>query len=134
VAGEREEDGGGKPVTFDAFGSLRPYRIWDGAVARAVHGERVTMAIIDLEPGADVPEHAHENEQLGFVLEGTLTMIIGSEARELGRGEAYTIPGSTPHRAIAGPQGATVVDVFSPVRADWEGLERLEPRPGAWPT
>ena len=33
--------------TFGSFSSGRPYQIWTGAVARAVHGERLTMALID---------------------------------------------------------------------------------------
>jgi quercetin dioxygenase-like cupin family protein len=112
--------------TFAHFHALRPYAIWEGAVARAVHGEHLTMAVIDLEPNVAVPEHRHVNEQLGFVARGTITMTVGV-------GEAYAIASDLPHAALAGPEGATVVDVFSPPRGDWEGLERLEPSRSAWP-
>ena len=44
-----------------------------------------------------------------------------------------SIPAGVPHRARGGRGGATVVDVFSPPRADWERLERLEPAAGNWP-
>ena len=118
---------------FDHFSELRPYRIWEGAVARAVHGEQVTMAVVDLEPNVAVPEHRHPNEQLGFVAQGSVTMTVGGEARELRRGETYVIASDLPHAAVAGSEGATVVDIFSPPRADWEQLERLEPGAGSWP-
>jgi quercetin dioxygenase-like cupin family protein len=91
------------------------------------------MAVIDLEPNLQVPEHRHENEQLGFVLRGKITMTVGGESRTLEVGETYSIPGNTPHAAATGSEGATVVDVFSPVRSDWERVERLDPGPGLWP-
>jgi quercetin dioxygenase-like cupin family protein len=118
---------------YDHFNALRPYRIWEGATARALHGEQLTMAVVDLEPGVAVPEHRHPNEQLGFVVEGAVTMTVGGDSRELRRGETYVIASNVPHAAVAGPEGATVVDIFNPPRADWEQLERLEPSPGAWP-
>jgi quercetin dioxygenase-like cupin family protein len=119
--------------TFTSFASERPYKIWTGAVARAVHGDRITMAAVDLDPDVEVPEHRHHNEQLGFVLRGRVTMVIAGEARELRPGETYTIPADVPHSARSGPEGATVMDVFAPVRADWEKAERLEPSRGGWP-
>ncbi len=118
---------------YGSFGGVRPYRIWDGAVARAVQGERITMAVIDLDPDILVPEHQHENEQLGFVIRGAITMTVAGEARELRAGETYAIAPNVPHSAATGSEGATVVDVFSPPRADWEGLERLDPSAGRWP-
>ena len=119
--------------TFSAFDRQSPYQVWKGVVARAVRGDRITLALVDLEPGAVVSEHQHENEQLGFVVLGEMKMTIGGTARELEPGDTYVIPGNVPHDAVAGPEGCTVVDVFSPPRADWEKLDRLEPAPGRWP-
>jgi quercetin dioxygenase-like cupin family protein len=118
---------------FDEVSALRPYAIWEGAVARALHGEELTVAVIDLAPNVAVPEHRHVNEQLGFVAEGSITMTVGGESRELHRGGTYVIASDLPHAALAGPEGATVVDVFSPPREDWEARQRLHPSPGAWP-
>src|SRR5580765_6396301 len=117
-------------ATFTSFSSVRPYKIWTGAVARAVSGDRITMAAVDLDPNLEIPEHHHDNEQLGFVLAGRVTMVIAGEAKELGPGDAYTIPSDVPHSARAGAEGATVMDVFAPVRADWEKAERLDPSKG----
>jgi quercetin dioxygenase-like cupin family protein len=112
---------------------MRPYKIWGSAVARAVNGERLTMALIDLDPSTLVPEHHHDNEQLGFVVQGSVTMVIDGDERELGVGETYSIRSNVPHSARTGPEGATVVDIFAPVRADWEKVQRLNPSPGRWP-
>jgi quercetin dioxygenase-like cupin family protein len=119
---------------FGDFNSQRPYRVWPGIVARAVHGERITMALVDLEPNRPVPEHRHENEQVGFVVRGEMEMKVGEEIRRLRVGETYSIPSNTPHAVITtGPQGCVVMDIFAPVRADWERLDRDDPSPGSWP-
>jgi quercetin dioxygenase-like cupin family protein len=119
--------------TFAHINDLSPHRIWDSAVARVVQGDRMTLAVVELEPDASVPEHRHGNEQLGIVLKGSITMTVNGEARTLEVGETYVIAGDVPHAAVVGPEGATVVDVFNPVRADWQGLERLPSSRGAWP-
>jgi quercetin dioxygenase-like cupin family protein len=119
--------------TFAELRAVRPHVLREGVVARALTGERMTLAVIDLVPGATVPEHKHENEQLGFVINGALTMRIGSEKRDLHAGDTYSIPSNVPHEATAGSDGATVVDVFAPQRADWANLPRTGPSPGRWP-
>jgi quercetin dioxygenase-like cupin family protein len=120
-------------ATFDSVDKVRPYKIWDGARARAVRGDRITFAVVDVDAGVAVPEHKHGNEQLGLVLKGEITMTVDGESRTLRVGDTYVIRGDVPHAAVAGPQGATVVDVFNPTRDDWEQLERLTPGAGAWP-
>jgi len=119
--------------TFLELHRIRPHLLREGVHARAVTGERMTLAIVDLEPHSTVPEHKHDNEQLGFVISGTITMHIVSEKRELHAGDTYTIPSNVPHEATAGSEGATVVDAFAPLRSDWAALKRGEPSSGRWP-
>ena len=122
-----------KTQRFVALADLRPYAIWDGVTARVVNGERMTLASVDLGPGVKVPEHHHENEQLGFVIRGTLVFTIDGESRDLGPGDTYAIPSHVPHDVVAGPEGCTVVDVFAPIRGDWEKLPREDAFPPDWP-
>ena len=122
-----------KTQTFRPLAELRPYAIWEGVTARVVNGERMTLAAVDLKPNAIVAEHHHDNEQLGVILQGTMTFTIGGETRHLSAGDTYVIPSHVPHDAVAGPEGATVVDVFAPGRADWEKLPRPDPFPPEWP-
>ena len=119
--------------SFDSLADLRPYAIWDGVTARVVNGDRMTLASVDLGPDVAVPEHHHENEQLGFVLRGSLKFTIAGETRELRPGDTYVIPSHVLHHVVAGPEGCTVVDVFAPIRADWEKLPRPDPFPPDWP-
>ena len=118
---------------FDDLARIAPRQVWDRIVARSVDGERITMAVVELDPGAVASEHAHENEQLGIVLQGSMSFRVGDEKRELAPGETWTIPANTPHEAIAGPEGAVVIDVFAPPRDDWNALEPLPLRASRWP-
>jgi quercetin dioxygenase-like cupin family protein len=119
--------------TFESLRNISPHMLVEGIMARAVEGERLTMAVIELDPNAVSPAHHHENEQLGFVITGSITMRIGNEERELMPGDTYNIPTHVSHDAVAGPDGATVVDVFVPVREDWKKLGRLQPSAPRWP-
>ena len=122
-----------KTKTFASIADLRPYLIRAGMKARLVNGARATLAVIDIEPNGVAEEHHHENEQLGLIVAGALTLRIAGEAQELHPGDTYMVPSDVPHDAKAGPEGATVVDVFIPVRADWEKLPRGEPSSPDWP-
>jgi quercetin dioxygenase-like cupin family protein len=118
---------------FQAVPRLKPTRIWDGVLARVVNGDRLSIGFVDIEPNVEVPEHRHENEQVGFVLRGSVTMVVDGQARELRVGETYTIASHLPHSAKAGADGVSVVDVFAPVRVDWKTKPTVEPFPGRWP-
>jgi len=110
---------------FDDIRGLVPRKVWEGITAQAVHGERLTLEVVELEPGAVAEEHSHEHEQLGLVLRGSLRFRVGSEERELRAGQTWEIPSNTPHRAEAGPDGATVLDLFAPPRSEWRGRDLL---------
>jgi quercetin dioxygenase-like cupin family protein len=115
---------------MSAFRELRevePIRIWDGVVARAVSGSEATLATIELDPNAVVPEHAHVNEQTGILVAGSLTFTIAGESKELRPGAAWVIPAHAPHSVTVGPEGAKLIELFAPARDDWDDRERLEP-------
>jgi len=118
---------------FEDLGDVEPHQLFAGLLARTVHGERLTMAVVEIDPGAELPEHRHENEQLGLVLRGSLSFRIGDEERELGPGGIWRIPSDVPHSARGGGEGAVVLDVFSPTRDDWKALEPTAQREPLWP-
>jgi quercetin dioxygenase-like cupin family protein len=118
---------------FGSVSSLDLQRVWDGVHGRALHGERLTFAVVELDPDSIVPEHNHEQEQLGICLRGSLDFRIGDETRTLGPGETWTIPSNVPHEVHVGPEGAVVIDVFAPTRDDWYSAEVVDARPPRWP-
>jgi quercetin dioxygenase-like cupin family protein len=116
-------------TTFNELAAIAPQRIWEGVTARPVHGDRVTLSLIELEANARVPEHSHENEQVGMVLSGSLRFRIGDETRDLERGATWCIPAHVPHDVTTGPDGAVLAEVFAPPRADWAAAPTEAPRP-----
>lgn len=112
---------------------LQPIAVWDGIRARRVQGDQVTLAVVELDPNAVVPEHTHPSEQNGMVLRGEMRFRVGEEERVLGPGGTWRILGGVPHSATAGPEGAEVIDVFSPIRSDWDAFEALPHSSPRWP-
>jgi quercetin dioxygenase-like cupin family protein len=111
---------------FVRFDTVRPFSLIDGVEGRPLFGEGVMINVIEFDAGATVPAHSHSHEQLGIVLRGMQALVIDGVAHELGPMEGYVLPGNVVHSAYCGPEGATVIDVFAPVREDyreqWEGL------------
>ena len=112
---------------------LEPIAVWEGVRARRVEGEHVTLAIVELDPDAVVPEHTHPAEQNGMVIRGEMRFRVGDEERVLGPGGTWRILGGVPHTAAAGPDGAVVIDVFSPIRSDWDAFPILPQEEPRWP-
>jgi quercetin dioxygenase-like cupin family protein len=120
-------------ATFEDLASIAPQEIWEGVVARPVHGEQVTLALIELAPNSHVPDHRHVNEQVGVLVRGSFRLRIGEDTREIEPGGTWRIPADQPHEVEVGPDGALAVEVWSPPREDWEQVERQPPRPPGWP-
>ena len=88
---------------------------------RLVTGDRMMLAHVYLAKGALVPKHAHENEQLTYILEGHLRFRLGedgSEVVDVRAGEVLHLPSNLPHEAEA-LEDTLDVDVFTPPRQDW---------------
>jgi quercetin dioxygenase-like cupin family protein len=100
---------------LEDLGDLQALKVWNGVIARTVEGERASLAVVELEPSSVVPEHSHENEQLGMVITGSVTFRVGSETRELGPGGTWRIPSNTPHSTRSRPSGPRWTD-YTPAR------------------
>ncbi len=86
---------------------------------KIVAGEREMLAQIYLKRGALVPMHSHESEQMTYILQGALKVVVGGgEEITVREGEVLHIPSGVPHQAEA-LEDTFELDVFSPVREDW---------------
>jgi quercetin dioxygenase-like cupin family protein len=83
-----------------------------------VVGQNIMVARVLLKKGCLVPEHSHPNEQITYVLEGTLKFWIDGKEIVVNAGEVLTIPPDMPHRAEA-VEDTVDLDIFNPPRADW---------------
>jgi quercetin dioxygenase-like cupin family protein len=95
-------------------------KVTDVIHRKVISGERAMVAQIFLEKGALVPMHSHENEQITYLLEGSLRFFLGADREELilRAGEVLHIPSQVPHEAEA-LEDCLDIDVFSPPRQDW---------------
>jgi quercetin dioxygenase-like cupin family protein len=118
---------------FGSLGGTDRIDIWHGVAARGVQGELVSLAVIELDAGAVVAEHRHENEQLGVLAAGSMRFRIGEEERVVQPGDTWVIHANVPHEVEAGPEGAVAIEVFSPRRDDWAQRDRLESAEPRWP-
>ncbi|WP_254824041.1 cupin domain-containing protein [Haloglomus halophilum] len=85
-------------------------------------GEELSIQRFHIEPDAEVPEHDHHHEQTGYVVEGTLTFLVGGDEYAMGTGDSFTIPGGEPHAAVnRGDEPVVGIDTFAPPRPtpDW---------------
>ena len=85
---------------------------------KLVIGEREMLAQIYLKRGALVPMHSHESEQMTYILQGALKVVVGGEQMTVREGEVLHVPPWIPHQAEA-LEDTFELDVFSPVRQDW---------------
>ncbi len=96
-------------------------RVSDLLERRLITGERMMLAHVYLKKGCIVPLHSHENEQLTYLLEGSLRFRIGEAPGDevvLNAGQVLVIPPNVPHMAEA-LEDTLDVDIFSPPRQDW---------------
>jgi|TARA_B100001971_G_scaffold63397_1_gene58356 quercetin dioxygenase-like cupin family protein len=91
-----------------------------GVRARTFWAEKILLVHVELDAGARVPDHSHPHEQCGTVVAGEIVLSIGGETRTLTVGDCYVIPGGVEHWATTGSAPAKVVDVFSPVREEYQ--------------
>jgi len=70
----------------------------NASIARQfITGERVTVARFELKRGGVVPRHAHENEQVSYIVSGALKFVFDDREVVVREGEVLQIPGHVPH-------------------------------------
>jgi unsaturated pyranuronate lyase len=90
-----------------------------GITGYYAHGDKHTFGYVEIKKGSVVPEHHHIHEQITYIIEGQLNMVIDGNPYLLTAGMYHIIPSNTPHSAIANTD-CKVIDTFSPVREDYK--------------
>ena len=111
--------GGGKRATWVRRSELPPFSPAPGIQIQPVIGESLMTCWIAMEPGAIVAEHSHSNEQLGVVVEGSVSITAAGETREMVVGDAYVVPSDLAHHGVAGAEGVVLVETFVPIREEY---------------
>ncbi|MBS1621440.1 MAG: cupin domain-containing protein [Bacteroidetes bacterium] len=96
----------------------KPLEIVPGITGYYAHGEKMTFGYVELLKGASIPAHQHPQEQITYIIEGELDMMIGETNCILTPGMYRVIPSGIPHSAIA-RTFCKLIDAFSPARGDY---------------
>ena len=116
----------GRTVTWYRWEELPREKVSAMLDRRLITGDSMMLAHVYLKKGCIVPKHAHENEQITYILEGALKFRIGEDQQQeivVAAGEVLHIPSNVPHMAEA-LEDTLDVDIFSPPRQDW--LEKTD--------
>ena len=85
---------------------------------KMVAGEREMLVQVYVKRGCLVPMHAHDSEQMTYVLQGSLRFLVGGEEVTVREGEVLHIPSGVAHQSEA-LEDTFELDVFSPLRKGW---------------
>lgn len=97
---------------------VEPFDISNGFHARFIHSATMTLAYVDVDAGAELPEHSHVHEQVLNMLEGTFELRLADKTLQLEPGQVVVIPSNVPHSGKA-IRRCKILDVFHPVREDF---------------
>jgi quercetin dioxygenase-like cupin family protein len=92
----------------------------EGLNARVFPGEQAMISVVNIDAGHKGKLHSHAEEQWGLLLKGSGTRTQDGEEIEVRQGDFWCTPGHVEHTFQAGPDGATVYDVFAPPREEYK--------------
>ena len=95
-------------------------QLGDGLKTSIFFGKQAMVSIVEIEPNAQGKIHSHPQEQWGFLIEGSGIRIQGNEEIQINKGDFWQTPGGVDHGIIGGPEGAKILDVFSPPRDEYK--------------
>ena len=91
----------------------------EGANARFVHSDNITLAEWRFQANVNLPEHSHSNEQITKLISGKFELTIEGEKVLLKAGSSVIIPPNAVHSGKAITE-CHIIDVFTPVREDFK--------------
>ena len=82
-------------------------------VELSVAGREAVTGKAEIPAGLQAGPHTHPGEEIGYVLEGTVTIELDGTKKTLKAGEAFAIPAGKVHNAInTGSSQVTIVSTY----------------------
>ena len=98
------------------------YEIAEGVVFCPVFGKNLSLNFVVFPPHSGFPPHAHPEEQISIVREGTMEITVGDITRMVVPGDVIIFPSDVPHSGRTADVACRLIDTFSPPR---EGLREV---------
>lgn len=106
-----------KAVQLHRWDEIALEKVTEMVSRKAVVGERETLVQVYVKRGCLIPLHAHDSEQMTYVLQGALKFLVDGDEVTVREGEVLLIPSGIAHQAEA-LEDTFELDVFSPIRRD----------------
>lgn len=91
-----------------------------GVRTRIFPGENVMISVVRITANREGEIHHHPQEQWGVMLEGSGVRIQDGVEHPVKAGDFWQTPGNVPHGFRGGPEGAVILDIFSPPREEYK--------------
>jgi quercetin dioxygenase-like cupin family protein len=85
-------------------------------------GKTMYQMLATLEAGSRMPEHKHTQEQLVYILEGKMRLIVAGVPHDLSAGDSYYLGSNVPH-GVETLMNTRVLDTFSPPRDEYLAID-----------
>ncbi len=106
------------PVRLHRWDEIALEKVTEMLSRKIVAGEREMLVQAYVKRGCLVPMHAHDSEQMTYVLQGSLRFLVAGEEITVREGEVLHIPSGVEHQSEA-LEDTFELDVFSPIRKGW---------------
>lgn len=105
---------------------LRSKAVRDGVSRRVFTGDGATLAWTTLQPGHTPRPHAHDYEQIVYIVSGRARFTVGGESAEMGPGDVLLVPPGVQHFAeTLGDEPCVDLSIFTPRRDEYAAEEAL---------
>jgi quercetin dioxygenase-like cupin family protein len=91
----------GKGARLHRWDEIALEKVTEMLSRKIVAGDRETLVQVYVKRGCLVPVHAHDSEQMIYVMQGALKFVIAGEEVTVREGEVLHIPSGVEHQAEA---------------------------------
>ncbi len=113
---------GGGELRVARGGEMRGFEVARGVTLHPLLGGGMNINVVVIEPGCEAELHAHDEEQMGYIVSGDCEFTDGTNTVLLHPGDLYHALPNVPHGAKALTERCVIIDCFSPVRAGMKEL------------
>ena len=97
-------------------------KLRERVVRRLGHTDKLMITVMDFDDGPKGqpdPPHSHPHEQVSYVAEGEIIVVLDGQPTPLKAGDVFLVPPGVPHSIQQLTEHVRLVDCFTPIREDF---------------